>query len=186
MISPKQDVPTDFAPNNFLSSFFRTAKSVLFSPGPFYERMKTEGGLRNPFLFLICCVVIHTLIVSLFVENQAIIAFNLINGTVLPFVTAGILFLIITRLFKATGTYEAAFRVNAYAAATALFSWIPLVGVFLEFYRFYLIALGLSRAFSITVSRAALAIVITVIVYVFTLGPIMANIMGSQAPTIAP
>jgi len=186
MISPEQDSPTDFAPNNFLISFFRTAKAVLFSPGLFYERMKTDGGLRNPFLFLICCVLINALIVSLFVRNQNIIAFNVINGILMPFVTAGILFFIITRLFKAPGTYEAAFRVNAYAAATALVSWIPLIGIFLQFYRFYLIALGLSRVFSIRVSRAFLAIVITVIIYIVVLGPIMAQILGTQLPTTAP
>jgi len=179
MTSPEQDGPIEFAPENFFISFFRTAKSVLFSPGAFYGGMKTEGGLRNPVIFLMSCVVIHTLIVSIFVENQAIIAFNLINGTVMPFVTAGILFFIITRLFKAPGTFEIAFRVNAYAAATALVSWIPLIGLFIDFYRFYLIAIGLSHAFAITVSRSALAIVITVVIYIFTLGPIMANILGN-------
>jgi len=186
MISPEQDVLTDFAPDNFLISFFRTAKAVLFSPGFFYERMKTDGGLRNPFVFLICCVLIHTLIVGLFVRNQYIIAFHVINGILMPFVTAGILFFIITRLFKASGTYEVAFRVNAYAAATALFSWIPLVGLFVQFYRFYLIAIGLSRAFSIRASQAVLAIIITVIIYLVALGPIMTQILGIHTPTVVP
>ena len=186
MTSPRQDAPIEFTTENFFSSFFRTATSVFFSPKAFYEGMKTEGGLRNPLIFLMSCVVIHTLIVSLFVKNQAIIAFNLINGTVMPLVSAGILFFIITRLFKAPGTFEAALRVNAYAAATALFSWLPLVGLFIDLYRFYLIAIGLSRAFSITVSRAALSIAITIAIYIFTLGPIMANILRSQAPAIAP
>jgi hypothetical protein len=73
MISPEQDVPTDFAPDNFLSSFFHTVKAVLFVPGLFYERMKTDAGWRNPFIFFISCVLIHTLIVGLFGRNQAII-----------------------------------------------------------------------------------------------------------------
>jgi len=186
MISSEQDVPTDFAPDNFLSSFFRTAKAVLLVPGLFYERMKTNGGLRNPFVFLISCVLVHTLIVSLFARNQAIIAFHVINEFLFPFAAAGILFFIVTRLFKASGTYEVAFRVNAYAAATALFSWIPLIGLFVQFYRFYLIAVGLSRAFSIRGSQALLAIVITVIIYIFALGPIMTQILGSQWLTATP
>ena len=186
MISPEQDAPADFSPGNFPSSFFHTAKGVLFSPGFFYERMKTEGGLRNPFLFLVCCVLVRTLVVSLFVRDQAIIAFNLINGILMPPVTAGILFLVITRLFKAAGSYEVAFRVNAYAAATALFSWIPLIGLFVQFYRFYLIAIGLSRTFSIRVSRAMLAVVIAVIIYILLLAPVMTQILGGRWPTATP
>jgi len=50
-----------------------TVKAVLFVPGLFCERMKTDAGLRNPFIFLISCVLIHTLIVGLFARNQAII-----------------------------------------------------------------------------------------------------------------
>lgn len=186
MISREQDVPTDFAPDDFLSSFFRTVKAVLLVPGFFYERMKTNGGLRNPFVFLISCVLIHALIVGLFTRNQATIAFHVINEFLFPFAAAGILFFIITRLFKASGTYEAVFRINAYAAATALFSWIPLIGLFVQFYRFYLITIGLSRAFSIRGSQAVIAIVITVIIYVFALGPIMTQILGSQWLTAAP
>jgi hypothetical protein len=123
----------------------------------------------------------------------------------MPFITAGVLFFIITRLFKATGTYEMAFRVNAYAAATALLSWIPIVfrtnvpaapggisslmallGLLIEFYRLYLIAIGLSRTFSITVSRAAFAIIITAFIYIITLGPLMKHVMGPQQPAPAP
>ena len=186
MISPEQNIPTDFAPDNFLRSFLHTVKAVLFVPGLFYERMKTDAGLRNPFIFLVSCVLIHTLIVGLFARNQAIIAFHVINETLMPFVAAGILFFVITKLFKASGTYEAAFRINAYAAATALFSWIPLIGLFVQLYRFYLIAAGLSRVFSIRASQAVLAIIITVIIYIFALGPVMTQILGNQWLAPAP
>ncbi len=185
MISPEQDVPTDFAPGNFLSSFFRTTKAVLFSPGLFYKRMRTEGGFRNPALFLVCCVLIHTLFVALSVRNQTLIVRNMTYGIAMPFVTAGMLFLFITRFFKASGTYEAAFRVNAYAAAMNLVTWIPVVGLLLEFYRLYLIAWGLSYAFSIRASRAALAIVMTMITYI-VLGYIVFHVLGVQWPKAAP
>ncbi|NVM20187.1 MAG: YIP1 family protein [Desulfobacterales bacterium] len=186
MISPEQNAQIDFTPSNFLGSLFLVVKTVLLSPGFFYEKMKTEGGLRNPLIFLICCVLIHTLIVSLFVAKPTIIIFNLINGILMPFVTAGILFFIITRLFKASGTYELSLRVNAYAAATALFSWIPVIGLLLQLYRFYLIALGLSRTFSIKLSQSFLAIAITVVIYIVTLGPIMSYILGGQPPPPVP
>ena len=151
--TPEKSIAGDFEPKNFLNSFFQIAKAVLLSPKAFYEGMNTEGGLRNPFIFLVCCVVIHTAIASLFVTNQPVVLFNVVYGILMPFVTAGVLFFILTRFFKAAGTFEAAFRVNAYAAATALLSWIPvafrtegsaspgtlfsliaLTGLFIEFY----------------------------------------------------
>ena len=106
-------------------------------------------------------------------------------GIAMPFVTAGILFFFITRFFKASGTYEAALRVNAYAAAVNLVTWIPMVGLLLEFYRLYLIAWGLSYAFSIRVSRAALAIVMTMVTYTL-LGYVLFHVLGGQAPNVAP
>jgi hypothetical protein len=110
---------------------------------------------------------------------------NMVLGIGMPFLTAGIFFLIITRLFKAPGTYEAAFRVTAYAAALHLFSWIPIrwVLVLVEFYRLYLFAVGLGYAFSIRASRAWLAVVLTVIIYA-VLGSILGYILvGSQTPS---
>ncbi len=172
---------TDFEPHDFLTSLFRTAKAILFSPKVFFEGMKREGGLRNPFIFLACCVLIHTVIVGLLLKNQSLIASNLVFGIVQPFVTAGILFFIITRLFKASGTYEMAFRANAYSAAVALLSWIPLVGVILEFYRIYLIVLGLSSTFSIKTSRAFWAVAITLLVYMI-LGTTIGHMTGSPWP----
>ena len=200
----EKNMAGDFDPKNFLSSFFQIARAVLLSPKAFYEGMKTDGGLRNPLLFLVCCVAIHTAIASLFVK-QPVVLFNVVYGILMPFVTAGVLFLILTRIFKAPGTFEAAFRVTAYAAATALLSWIPVAfrtdvsaspgtlfsliawtGLFIEFYRLYLIALGLSRTFSVTVSRAALAIVITAFIYVMTLGPFVKYLFGPQQPGSPP
>ncbi len=147
--------------------------------------MTTQGGLRNPFIFLICCALIHTLVVSLF-RDPTIVAFHAVNEILMPFFMAGILFFIITRLFKASGTYEMAFRVNAYASATALLSWIPMVGLVVQFYHFYLIAVGLNRVFSIRASQAFLSIIIAVIIYIFALGPIMTQIIGGQWITAAP
>jgi hypothetical protein len=188
MTAPNQHEQTDFTPGNFLTSFFSTAKAVLLSPRSFYRDMRTDGAFQNPLIFLVCCVVIHTLFVSLLMKNQMMAARNMALGIGMPFVTAGIFFIIITRLFKASGTYEAAFRVTAYAATLNLFSWIPIpwVLVLVEFYRLYLFVIGLSYAFSIKVSKAALSIVITVLTYAILgsiFGPIL---MGNQGPTPTP
>jgi len=91
---------------------------------------------------------------------------TLLLGLVFPLITAGILFLIINKVFKAPGSYETAFRINAYSSAVNLLSWLPLIGLLFEFYRIYLIVVGLSFAFSIKMTRAFLAIVLTMAIYI--------------------
>ena len=177
--SQEQDAQYDFVPGNFLSSLFSIAKTILLSPRLFYQKMKTDGGLRNPTLFLVCCVLIHTLFVGLSVRDQTIVVRNISYGIAMPFVTAGILFLFITKIFKESGTYQAVFRVNAYASAVNLVTWIPMVGLVFEFYRLYLIAWGLSYAFPTRVYRAVLAIVMTMITYI-VLGQIVFHFLGGQ------
>jgi hypothetical protein len=177
--SQEQDAQYDFVPGNFLSSLFSIAKTILLSPRLFYQKMKTDGGLRNPTLFLVCCVLIHTLFVGLSVRDQTIVVRNISYGIAMPFVTAGILFLFITKIFKESGTYQAVFRVNAYASAVNLVTWIPMVGLVFEFYRLYLIAWGLSYAFPTRVHRAVLAIVMTMITYI-VLGQIVFHFLGGQ------
>ena len=87
-------------------------------------------------------------------------------GLIFPLITAGILFLIITRVFKVPGSYETAFRINAYASAVNLLTWLPLIGVLFEFYRIYLIVVGLSCTFSIRMTRALLVILLTMAIYI--------------------
>jgi hypothetical protein len=177
MQASQQNLINDFEPEHFLASFFRTAKAVLLSPGPFYKGMKTQGGLRNPFMFLACCVIVHSLLAGLVLKNPSLIAQNVVRGIVLPFVTSGIVFVFLTNFLKGSGTFEGAFRVNAYAAAVSLvswvssigmafgFDWIASIGLILEFYRLYLIAVGLSCAFSIKVFQALLAVLATIFIY---------------------
>jgi hypothetical protein len=180
--------PLDFDPENFCRSFFGVARTVLFFPRSFFARVNYGGGLKSPFIFLICCALVHTLFVGLSFRSWAIIALSLANGIALPFVTAGLLFLIATRVFKGQGTYGAAFRINAYSAATALCSWIPLGGFLLEFYRLYLIGLGLGRAFSLRPLQVGLTITLTIIIYVLAfsalnhvVGPLSSSGMGNSA-----
>ena len=156
----------EFEPKNLFSSFFRISKAGLLSPRIFFQGMRREGGFLNPFLYMLCCVIFHVLVFGLLQKNVGFMLRNLFLGIVFPLITAGILFFIITKIFKAPGSYETVFRVNAYASAVNLITWLPLIGLLFELYRIYLIVIGLSAAFSIKVSRAFLAIVLTMVVYI--------------------
>jgi hypothetical protein len=179
---PKTDSIPDFDPKKFFSSFVETGKSVLLNPKYFFRGMNRKGGIQNPFIFMVSCVLFQTLLASMLHGNFTMMARSLLLGTLFPLITAGILFLIITQLFKGQGTYEVAFRVNAYSAAVALLSWIPVVGMVLEFYRLYLIGVGITGGFSIKGYQAFLAMLLTLVVYIIASGAFAHLTAGTGVP----
>lgn len=122
----------EFDPKNFLSSLFQTSKAILLSPKVFFHAMRRDGGFLHPFLYLLSCIVFHVLIFGLLQKSPLFMLRTLILGLIFPLITAGILFLIITKVFKASGSYETAFRINAYASAVNLLSWLPVRSVILQ------------------------------------------------------
>jgi len=176
--SPDND-RNESKPGRFLTSFFHAAKAVLFSPQAFFDAVKAERGFRSPFVFLLSCIVVHTLFVALTLGKPAVVLFSLFNGLVMPFATAALLFVVLTRLFNSPGTYEQTYRVVAYSAATALVSWIPLAGFVIELYRVYIIAVGLRSVFSVKMSRALAAIGVVVVTYIVVFS-LLGHFIGPQ------
>jgi hypothetical protein len=160
----------DFNPGDFLKSFSSVAKHVFLNPKSFFQEMRRTGGLKNPCLYLGTCVLVQTFFVGLGLRSAEIVLKNIAMGIIFPFLTAGVLFYCITKLFKVPGTYEMAFRVNAYAATISLLSWVPGIGLLLEAYRLYLLTVGLAAVFSMRTSRAFFAIVLTLVVFLVASG----------------
>ena len=176
---PRSQIPPDLNPGRFPGSFFDVAKAVLIAPKAFFSTMSRNGGFANPTLFLLACVGVHSLLARPFMRAPGFFFQNILMGMIVPFVTAGIMFIILTRLFKSPGTYEATFRINACVSAVGLLSWIPVAGMFLELYRFYLIVIGLRTVYTIKTSRAVITIVLTLIVYT-VLFRMLTNVTGVQ------
>ena len=156
----------EFDPKNLFSSFYQTSKTILLSPKVFFREMKRSGGFLNPFLYMLYCIVFHVLVFGLLQKDPMFMLRALVLGLIFPLITSGILLFFITRVFKAPGSYEIAFRVNAYASAVNLLTWLPIIGLLFEFYRIYLIVIGLSFAFSIKMTHAFFAILMTMTIYI--------------------
>jgi hypothetical protein len=164
------EVMRDFDPGRPLASFARTVGAVLLSPGAFFPRMRRDAGFLPPFLFMTICLGAHVAAVWLLRTDLVLVERNLAMGLLFPFLTAAILHLVLTRIFRAGGAYQVAFRVNAYAAAVNVFSWIPMAGMLLELYRVYLLAVGLAAAYRTKTSHAFGAIAITLLIYMAAAG----------------
>jgi hypothetical protein len=156
----------EFETREFFVSFYCVSKAVLLSPRVFFPAMKKDGNFRQPFIYMLVCVLFHILIFGVLHKDPELMLRSLFLGILFPLITAGILFIIVTRLFKSEGSYEAAFRVNAYASAVNLVTWLPLVGLLFELYRIYLIVIGLNAVFSIPMPQSFLAVLLTMAVYI--------------------
>ncbi|MFH1082963.1 MAG: YIP1 family protein [Pseudomonadota bacterium] len=150
-----------------------------FHPGFSIRGMRTEGSFLNPFLYMLCCVIFHVFVFGLLQRNFGLMFRNLLLGMAFPLITAGFLFFIVTKVFKASGSYETAFRVNAYASAVNLVTWLPFVGLLFELYRIYLIVVGLSAGFSLKMGRSLLAIVLTMAAYIMA-AAVIGHLRGGQ------
>jgi len=74
----------EFNPRDFMTSFRVIAAGVLLSPRAFFQEMRRTGGMMAPFLFMLACLVIHTLIVGLLHKDMALIGRNLALGLTFP------------------------------------------------------------------------------------------------------
>ncbi len=159
----------EFDPDNALTSFRKISVGVLFSPRIFFNGMRTTGGLVNPGIYLAGCVLVNGVIVGFLSKNIALMIKIVALGLTVPFITAGILQFILTRLLGARGTYEAALRINAYAAAVNLLSWFPEVGTLMEFYRVYIVTVGVRIIFNTAERRAFLAVALTLALFMLAI-----------------
>ena len=174
----------DLDPGQFWKSFVHIARLVIVDPKLFFDYMRQGGGLKNPTIFLLICTLFHSVVISFFVKNQTLIIAYLASGIATPFLMALIVKLALKNLFQVAGTYESAFRINAYASAIALLSWIPAIGFFIELYRLYIISYGLSRIFHISIIKCLATVLIAIIAIAVIFIPI-AGILGLEAGLIS-
>jgi hypothetical protein len=161
---------------SLISGFLGTARAVLLRPRSFFADMPVEGGLLGPYVFFLLCTS-FSFFFSLILNAAAtkrfdpwiLVMFGLALG--MPFVSAALLRIFLTKFFGTSGSYEATFRVVCYANAVNLLAWIPLlvILVLLQCYEIYLSALGLSVVHRTTIGRAVLAIVTMVLTVSFIL-----------------
>lgn len=158
----------EFQTDNFLDSFVGVWKRVTTEPRAFFQDMPLSGGLQNPLLFLVACLVVSAL-GFLVIGPRHFALWFLAIGIVRSFVGAAVLMVIARQLFGGAGDYEATYRAVAYASAPAALLWLPLVRPLVALYGLFLLIVGLERTQGFDTVKAVLTLLLAAVV-LFALG----------------
>jgi len=158
---------------------------MLSSPSRFFGELPGETGLRQPLGFLIISGLFFAgASLTTISENQILMGgILLVNSVAMPFVTAGISFMVITMSMGKRMTFARLFSVYAYATGvTLLASWIPLFVWLTEPWKWMLIVIGLVKGCGFRWMQAILVVAVSIFVVVlsfWSLGPVLAFIKGA-------
>jgi hypothetical protein len=163
----------EFSTTDFVNSFIRVAKTVLVTPGNFYQHMPTTGGYTPPVIFLAVCLGVSGVLSAILAGVNVLLFFQIIiAGVIFSFIGAGVLHLVAQQFFEGKGTYEGVYRVVAYASIVQIISWLTFVsGVFfivticVSLYGLYLQIVGLEKVHQITPGQAVVTVLIVFAVY---------------------
>ena len=128
--------------------YFQSLTRMLSSPARFFGELPERTGFSQPFGFL--------MISSLFFAGASLTTLNenhivmggilLVNAVVMPMITAGISFMVMTMSMGKRVAFARLFSIYAFAAGvTLLASWIPLFVWITEPWKWLLIVLGMVK-----------------------------------------
>lgn len=145
--SPEADAPSH--PNteevqNFAGNLIEQIMWVVTRPKPFFEAMPTTGGLSGPLTFFGACLAVHAIMIGIL--SMGIIA-PLIILILFPMALflGALLVNFMAQALGGRGTFEGTVRVYCYSYVTLLASWVPIAGIFIGLYSWYLFFLGFTK-----------------------------------------
>jgi hypothetical protein len=201
---PVGDTTVEFNLQDPVGSFISTVQNIVLNPVGFFRGIAKRGDFVNPLVFALICAVINGIlggIIGFFISlafasgNQGFggalggllgnIILSPIYAVIALFIGAGIYHLLVMLLVRPTNAgFEATFRIVSYASVTWLISWIPLVGwIVAPIYGIVLSILGIREVHATTTGKAALVVLIPVVI-VLVLLAIFAAVLGALFVTL--
>jgi len=163
---------------------FRTVKETLFTPEAFFTAMPIHKGFVSPLLYALIVGTIGAMagILWAFVFDNSLLSdttkpanLTVLAGVATPIlvflgilISALALHVALLALGGANEDFEATFRVACYTSSTDLFSIVPVVGNWVVLvslaWKLYITLVGLRAVHRISAAKAAIAIVLPVLV----------------------
>jgi hypothetical protein len=164
-----------------VQTFIATVQAVVLRPVDFFRGILRRGDLINPLIFAIICYEVSAIlggIIAVALGTQGFGGFvaGIILGPIFAaiglFIGAGIFHLLVMLIVGSRNSgFEATFRVGAYVAVTQLVAWlsaVPILGILVAivvfFYSIFLGIVGIREMHSTTTGKAALVVLIPVVV----------------------
>ncbi|UCB48904.1 MAG: YIP1 family protein [Deltaproteobacteria bacterium] len=145
-----------------ISNFLGVLRALVLHPGRFFEDLSQRKIHTSSLVFLLFCSAFASIMAILFIPQKKAIflVIFLLNGMLMAFVTAFILYLVTFFLCKDVFTYQSLFRITAYAQVTLLAAWVPGLSWPVGIWKFYLIGLGMVKVGTISAMKAFVSLLI--------------------------
>jgi hypothetical protein len=205
-ISSKEYTPWESG-EGFVAAFLRTTQEVLFSPTKFFKKVAAGQGYWSPFIFAMIAGIIgfgvallwQWLFLSEMVPSQirSVTAYSLFLVFAIISIPFGIAFSIVVGsgvthlcVMIVGGNrkgFQATFRAISYSHSTLLFDIVPVIGGFVGFIYFFILAiLGVREGHKISTGKAVLAVLLPAIVafvgiFLAILIPLIRMLSGSHS-----
>ena len=143
-----------------ISDYIAVAKPLLLAPIVFYRGMDKVGGFKHAAIFLAISSGVNALISGVITLHPLSIPATLATSMMLTFAAAGIAYGL-SKGMGAKGTFEATFKVYAYASCMLIVSAIPLLNLIAIFWTAALNFYGLREVQQLGTFRTAVIIALT-------------------------
>lgn len=145
----------------FLQSFISTAREIVLSPQVFYGNMPTSSGFVEPILFFAVSCIPNVLMSTLTTFNPLMGILSILIAFIGSFAGAGLGFGLSKAMGGTPPSFEAVYRVFAYAGVVGLVTWVPFVGPLLGLYAIVLQYFGLKRVCGMSTGQTIAVCVIS-------------------------
>lgn len=166
----QQTKSLEFDPQNPLMSAASLIRSVVFSPGDFYQHFSADGPVREAALFVVLVSVVSSVLGALLSLITGLFGGGITLGNALLALTqapvfvllspiaAGIYLLTIRSFVGVKADFGEVYRMLAYAYAALIVAWVPLLGSFAVTYTLMvLMAVGIGRVYRASLMSAVVA-----------------------------
>jgi len=164
-----------------IRNFFGVLRALVLHPGQFFEDLSQKKIDTSTLIFLFICSAFASIMAILFIPQKRAIFLVIffLNGMLMPFVTALILYLVTFFLCKDVFTYQILFRITAFAQVTLLAAWVPGLSWPVGIWKFYLIGLGMVKVGRISAMKAFVSLLIMGGMFIFLIQlsqPLLSNV----------
>ncbi len=175
-----------------VQSFINVVRNVVTDPVGFFRGIRPRGDFVNPLIFAVICYEVYAILSGIIAVASGAQGFGRflveiilapIGAVIFLFIGAGIFHLLVMLIVGSPNAgFEGTFRVGAYLSVTQLVAWLTaipilgfLVGILVFFYSIFLGVVGVREMHSTTMGKAALVVLIPVVV----LGGLAVLIIGA-------